>query len=157
MNLGKWVSSVAILTALLGGASSANAWTKFKNGTPNTIWVAYAWAAESGFGCGYDDQCSGSGPNGYEVAGWWQIAPGGTTTVNGNAYHNARQQYFAEDNAGHVWDGGGDRFNLDFANAFDYCGGDWQITAGAYFRRISNSTCCGFTCSPVNKTWTLVL
>ena len=148
----KWMGSAAVALALLGAASTASAWTKFKNSTANTVWLAYAYQSVSGVACGYST-CGG----GWRVQGWWQIAPGGTVTVNGHDHHNAKHHFYAQDQFGHIWNGTGTQQRLE-TGAFDYCNGiinpgDWIEK----FQIVRNTTCCGFWCDPVNYTANLVL
>lgn len=155
----QWILWVAVFACLVCEVSGAEASTKFKNNTPNPVWVAYAHSADQGAGCGYNDGCGGAThlSGSYKVQGWWQIAPGGTVTVNGHAHHNARHQYYAEDGLGHVWQGGGFVFATNW-EAFTRCGNSFPFgSINRTFRQLSNSTCCGFWCSPVNYTLTLVL
>lgn len=152
----KFLRSIAFLAILFGAgalAPSAHAWTKVKNSTPTTITLAYAFSSVSGIFCGYST-CGG----GWKTIGWFNIAPGGTVTINGQAHHNAEHYYYAQDQAGHKWRGnGGKSFELRNAK-FEFCNqgihpGQWVEN----FNVITRGTCCGATCSPVNFTQTLTL
>jgi hypothetical protein len=139
------------LFALVAAPTEAGAWTKFKNNTSVTLWTAHAFASTSGFLCGWDDGCSGSGKSDWRVQGWWQIAPGGLVTVHGSGYGNAYHDAYAEDDFGHTWGGGGN----DYAtpnNAFDHCGGIGIVQGGTavpmpVFARVRNTRCCGGSCT----------
>ncbi|HEX6245667.1 MAG TPA: DUF1036 domain-containing protein [Polyangiales bacterium] len=148
----RWFAFMSLMIGAVALAPSAHAWTKVKNNTPNTISLAYAFSSVSGVGCGYST-CGG----GWKSKGWWNIAPGGTVTINGQAHHNADHQYYAQDTQGRKWRGGGRAFELR-NTPFDFCNqglfpGTWQEV----FKKISGSRCCGFWCSPVNWTETLIL
>ena len=157
--------TVVMLLALAFIESSAGhafAWLKFHNDTPNTIWTTHAYASTSGFLCGFNDGCSGSDSGdfapGWATKGWWQIAPGGTSTVQSEDYHNSYHQYYAEDGYGHVWANGGYKFCND-NEAFSWCGDICQIPRHntPYYRWLSTSRCCGAFCSPDNYTLNFVL
>lgn len=148
----RWFTFLALFLGASAFVPSAHAWTKVKNNTPTTVSFAYAFSSVSGIGCGYST-CGG----GWKSTGWWNIAPGGTVTINGQAHHNAIHQYYAQDQAGRKWRGGGRAFELR-NSSFDFCNqglnpANWQEV----FKVMSGSRCCGFTCSPVNFTLTLTL
>ena len=157
------IASIAGMAVLcLCGESLAT--LKYHNGTPNTLFSLDAFASTSGFGCGFDDGCSGvesqaSFPPGYRVRGWFQIAPGGTATVEGHAFHNAKHDGFAQDQFGHVWQGGGHSFCIS-TDVQNHCGsvcpGSAQVTFPVFFS-LSRTNCCGITCSPENFTMNFTL
>lgn len=138
--------------AAIGMAGSASAWTDIKNGTPNTVSVAYAHSSTSGILCGYST-CGGQ----WQSQGWWNIAPGGTARVNGHSYGNAYEHLFAMDNFGHRWQGttSATVHWIDWNNAYSMCG-DPTPSNTASFIVIHSTRCCGGSC-PDNHTVTLTL
>lgn len=143
------------VVTLAGLAGPANAWTRFHNNTSNTISTAHAYDSVSGFLCGYSDGC----PSNWHLKGWWNIAPGGTVTVDGNAWGNASHDVYGFDSLGHEWTGGGGNplggsYGIPFDRAFSGCQYDFLTlprTEYRTFARIRYSTCCGGSC-PSNYT-----
>jgi len=141
-----------LLAVILGvvtlglGASQAGAVTRFHNASANTIWTAHAFASTSGFLCGWNDGCSGSGIDDWRLQRWWQIAPGGTVQVHGFGYGNAFHDAYAEDAFGHFWGGGGNTFPVG-NSANDVCGTGLETSRRATFFRASNTRCCGGSCA----------
>jgi uncharacterized membrane protein len=152
----------AVQTVLPG---SASAYLKFKNSTPNTVFVAHAFASTSGFLCGYNDNCSG-GRGDWRVEGWWRIVPGATSQVQSQTYGNAWHDYYAEDGLGHVWGGGGFSFCTPFP-AFSRCNNDECLGCIGNcpnpnprvltYRALRHSWCCGGACGPEGHVVNLVL
>lgn len=136
--------------AITGAPRPAAAWTRFHNNSPYTIWAAHAFDSVSGFLCGYSDGCATSS----RVKGWFQIAPGGTVTVDSRGWGNATHEAYADDGLGHYWEGGSGYVVPN--DAFDRCQYDtWLYTRPTsnryYFFFARNTTCCGGTC-PANGT-----
>jgi len=141
------------LVFLAGAAAPAAAVTKFKNNSSNNIWTAHAWSSVTGFLCGWPDACNGSGIGTWRVAGYWQIAPGGTQQVQFQSWGNALHDAFADDAFGHVWGGGGHTFCIGF-EGFDHCGGNCGVdptSTNFEFFTARGTRCCGGTC-PENGT-----
>jgi uncharacterized membrane protein len=154
---------LAVVANALPG--SADAALKFKNSTPNAVFVAHAFASTSGFGCGYNDGCSG-GRGDWKVEGWWRVAPGGTTTVHSQTYGNAWHDFYAEDGLGHVWQGGGGTFCTPIV-AFGRCNNDECLGCIGNcpnpnpriltYRPLRHEWCCGIACGPESHTVNLTL
>jgi|SoiMethySBSTD1v2_1073268.scaffolds.fasta_scaffold128329_2 hypothetical protein len=155
--LGVFVTGAALLS--VSGESAA--WTKYKNKTPNTISTVHGFASGQAFGCGFDDGCrlSGDDLEDFRIRGWFNIAPGGSVTVETHAFHNSAHIGYAEDNFGHVWNSNLQQICIS-NNAFDVCGSNCPGSGTP--RRVSpfqfrNARCCGFTCSPVDFTLNFTL
>jgi uncharacterized membrane protein len=138
------------VAAFVGATRPAGAATHFQNTSSNTIWAAHKFDSTWGFGCGYDDGCDHAS----RMTGWWQIAPGGITTVDSRGWGNARHEAYAEDGLGHYWEGGdpvclGDNgFNTCQYND-SLCNQPTSTYYSFFFAR--NTACCGGTC-PTNGT-----
>lgn len=105
------IKAAAVVLISMLGMANAHAWFKFKNSTPNTVWVSFQWYSPA--------TCANSGK--WETKGWWQLAPGETKTVFGNDLQTIGKYYYyyAESSNGTVWNG---PFNTYASNtAFDWC------------------------------------
>jgi uncharacterized membrane protein len=153
----KTILAMGAALMLAAAAGDAHAWMKVKNNTPNTIWFVHAFASTSGFGCGYDDGCTGENGE-WAVQHWWGVAPGGTATVQSQNFGNAWHQYYAEDDFGHFWAGDGENVCLWWNGngmCSDLC--DTNAYTQVNLRRLRDTRCCGLGCSPDNYTLTLTL
>jgi len=156
-----WALAALALVGATLPAGEAAAWVKFKNNTPNTIWVAHAYASTYQQVCGWYDSCPGQDNGsayGWRVEGWWKLDPGQTKKVNTQNYGNAWWQYYANDDAGHYWGNGGYNFTVDYANAFNWCG-QYQPSwlPKLQFKWMRSTRCCGMFCTPDDHTRTLSL
>lgn len=140
--MNKFLMLCAIVVAILG-TTPARAWVKFKNSTDQVVFVATAASSVSGFGCGWDDGCSGDGDP--KTKGWWRLEPNQTKTVSSENWGNALWWFHAVGDNGLVWTGD-DSFCTE-NTAFSLCGGICntnQIVRS--FRNIRGSRCCGGFC-----------
>jgi hypothetical protein len=152
MNRRHTFASIALLIALLS-ASEASAWTKVKNNWTHPIHIAYIYASIHGFGCGYTT-CNDH----WRQIGWYNVNPGGTATVNSHPHHNATHWFFAFDDFGSWWGSDVGCLSAIFPGPYDYCsntscGTDTPGTREPAFNDGTNE-CCGFNCSPVDRTVT---
>jgi uncharacterized membrane protein len=149
MKLRIWHTLGALtLLASASSVTSAHAWTRFRNGTPNTVWVTHA-VKELSNGLFSSCDSTGCGTSFWRLRGWWAIAPGGTVTVWGGTFHNFFQKYHADDDFGHRWVG-----SQTFCTpnpAFDFCSNLCQTGASFLgYRDLNNVACCGFLCGGDN-------
>jgi uncharacterized membrane protein len=105
----------------------------------------------SGFGCGFNDGCSGTSSGdfaaGWKVRGWWSLGPGGTATVMSQSSTNAFQQSFAFDDFGAQWTGSGKRFCVN-SQVMNHCGNICTTNSTSpRFHSFDNLACCGAICS----------
>lgn len=152
------VAAFAIAVAVFGQSSNAHAWLKFKNSTPNPVWVGNAYAAfhcsvlipiavfqyGTHDSCGSDTMTLFAPKRDFRVRGWYNIAPGGTKTVDNLDWSNSVHQFYADDAFGNVWDGNDHTFCTS-AEPVNHCGDAcpantvWELE----FRDITDSVCCG--------------
>lgn len=149
----RYLLGFAPALAMFTVTPDAGAWLKFHNDYSSGIWTAHAYASTNGLFCGYDDGCPGDSYNaGWRVKGWWRVEPGGTATVDGETYHNAWHQYYAEADDGAWW--GGDASYMPVRNAaYNWCGN----ATGEYYPQfywLATSRCCG-TCLGWTDNFTL--
>lgn len=85
----------------------------FRNSTPNTVYVAFAYI---------DSACFNEGLDSRRKKGWYQVLPGQTSKVWTGWAGGKYFWFYAEDDAGHTWSG------TDFTpvpdDAFNLC---WNI------------------------------
>jgi len=149
--IAKALLPVAATLATMGGAGDAHAWLKFKNSTNTTVNIAHAYDSVNTAGCGFFDACeSADAKEKYRVHYWWVLAPGAESTVLGDDYNNALNQFYAFDvDSKLFWNGGGTTFRITY-KAGSHCGnvdhglqvGDVDLT----FRKLNTSRCCGLSC-----------
>ena len=142
---------------LAGSGGAAHAWYKIKNNTPSNVFVVHAFASMSSFGCGWSDACDDRVLQGWEVQGWYKIAPGADVVIQNKGFGNAYHDIFAQDELGHFWGGTGDSYGT-FNTAFSRCEPlfkDLNVWYPVYLR-IRGTRCCGGSCPGDGRT-TLVL
>jgi hypothetical protein len=149
--------ALAAALAVTVAPQESKAWVKFKNDTPYTVWVWHAYASVDSIFCGFYDSCPRPGYADYRIKGWWNIARGGTATVDGENYGNAKRQFYAYTNEGYWWGGGGTIFKIRWDAYNSSCGDQFDLSwPSKEFRWYRKSRCCGGTC-PSNHTVRLVL
>jgi uncharacterized membrane protein len=103
------VTGIALL------APTAHAAFRFCNKYPRTVWVAFSW---------WSSGCAGAAPSDpWNVAGWWQLAPGETKVVYGPDLQDSNQfyYYYAEAEDGTTWSGPVKHYV--YQKAFQFCEG----------------------------------